>query len=120
MRKLVFLTCLMVLLFSNTAYSGTAPEQGCATLGCFGKVDRLYLHDTGVIKIPPPIGSAGPGPDVVQCTLSENTYFVLKREHPNFKEIYSSLLSAHIAQKDVYLRVVQGSPDCEVHYAVIY
>jgi len=116
MKHLIFGIFLMI---SGHTSAGTAPLQGCdpAFLGCAGKIDRIYLHPSGVIKIPPPIGS-----DItnLNCSLSEGVYLTIKREHPHFKEMYSMLLTAHTLQKDVFLRYVENSSDCEIFYIALY
>lgn len=111
---------LLLLSASSAAFAGVAPFQGCQRLGCIGKIDRIYLHPQGDIKVPPPVGANGSDASAVACSLSEGAYFTLKRGHPHFSEAYSMLLAAHMSQKDVYIRVLENSPDCEVWYTAIY
>jgi hypothetical protein len=117
MRRFLFLA---LVLAACQAQAGDPPFLGCNSVGCIGKIDRIFLHESGDIKIPPPGGSDGSHAQNVQCTLSDGTYFVLKRAHPSFSEIYSAILAAQVAGKLVFLRIEDGSPDCTVRYADIY
>ncbi|MET1257628.1 hypothetical protein [Aliikangiella maris] len=116
-KYLLSIVIFLTSSFSVPVLSGTPPFQGCIELGCIGKIDKIYLHPSGMVKVPPPIGA---DTSKLKCTLSEGVFITLKREHVHFKEMYSILLSAHASGKEVYLRVIVDSPDCEIHYSVIY
>lgn len=118
MKKIVLLFFMLAAPMAGIA--GTAPFQGCQKLGCIGKIDRIYLHPEGTVKVPPPIGSSGSDTSAVGCSLSEGAYFTIKRNHPHFSEMYSMLLAAHMSQRDVYIRILENSADCEVRYTAVY
>ncbi|PKF76454.1 hypothetical protein CW749_26940 [Vibrio sp. vnigr-6D03] len=116
----MFRFIFILLFFPLVAIAGEPPFKGCQKLGCIGKIESIYLHPSGDIKVPPPGISHGSDPRVVSCTMSEGVYFVLKRTNPHFQEMYSMLLTAKAANNDVYLRVEDGSNECQVRYSVIY
>lgn len=114
-----YLVLVLLIAVSDLVFAGTAPIQGCKAenLACAGKIDKIYLHPDGDVKVPPPLGF---NPNEIACTLNGGMYFSIKRTHPHFKEMYSMLLTAHAASKDVYLRYLKDSPECEIWYTVIY
>ncbi|MBB3059893.1 hypothetical protein [Microbulbifer rhizosphaerae] len=119
MKKRMMILLLLIAVPLATI-AGTPPFQGCQRLACVGKIDRIYLHPEGNIKITPPIGANGSDTSVLGCSLSEGVYATIKRSHPHFTEMYSMLLAAHMSGKDVYVRILENSPDCEVWYTSIY
>lgn len=113
-------TLVFFSLLSFFASAGTPPFEGCRSQGCVGVIDNIYLHRDGSIKFPPPGKVVKESTGDLDCKLGEGVYFTLKQSHPHFKNIYSMLLTAHSANKEVFVRIVLGSKDCQVDYAVIY
>lgn len=107
-------------MFSGGVSAGTPPFEGCRETGCVGEIDYIYLHRDGSIKFPPPGKVIREPTGTLNCRLGEGVYFTLKQSHPHFKNIYSMLLTAHSANKEMFVRIITGSKDCQVDYAVIY
>ena len=112
--KAIFI--LFLTLITNISYAGTPPFQGCSGTGCIGKLENIYLNPNGTVQVPP----MGSNSSNLDCNLGDGLYLTLKKEHIHFKEMYSMLLAAHAAQKDIFLRTVINSNDCEIWYSVIY
>lgn len=116
-RALLLVTDALLSFFTS---AGTLPFEGCRSQGCVGVIDNIYLHRDGSIKFPPPGKVLKEPTGDLDCKLGEGVYFTLKQSHPHFKNIYSMLLTAHSANKEVFVRIVLGSKDCQVDYAIIY
>lgn len=112
-----FILCSLLLLAPMLASAESPPFIGCGATGCIGVWGSIYVTASGDVHITKPDG-ANTSP--LQCTLSEGLYFTLKRAHPGFKEIYGLLLTAQATQKNVFLRALESSVDCELVYAVVY
>jgi hypothetical protein len=114
----VLLAAAIVMIGIGTPVSAEPPPFfGCGSTGCLGVFGSIYIEYSGVVRITVPDGV---DKTALQCTLYGNQYVTLRREHAGFKEIYSTILAAQVAQKNVYLRTQSGSPECEVLYAVSY
>ena len=103
----ITLLAVSLLLFSSTVLAAT-----CETNYCVGKVKTIYPSGPhGVVYLK----SEG---DMSQlnCNLKDNKYITLKPTNGMFKEIYSMLLAVQMAQKNVTMRIVENSPDCELIY----
>lgn len=107
---------ILSLVMSSLSFADKPPFLGCNNVGCIGKFGSIYLRDSGDVSIMKPDGINSSG---LTCTL-EGDYFTLKRTHPSFNEIYSSILAAQLAQKTIYLRALPNTPNCEIKYVVIY
>lgn len=120
MKKMEVVLLFVLLAAPMAIIAGDTPFQGCQKLGCIGKIERIYLHPDGAIKVPPPVGSSGSDASVIGCSLSEGTYFTIKRSHPHFTEMYSMLLAAHMSKRDVYIRIEENTAGCNVRYTAVY
>lgn len=98
-----------ILIFSSTYTFASCSPQACVT-----KIKRLYLTGgtSGSILVMPTEVAQG----YVNCTLKEGHYLTLKNDHPLFSEIYSTLLAIKIAEKNVRIRIVEESNNCEISY----
>ena len=105
--KITLLAVSLLLLFSSTVMAAN-----CSTYYCVGKVKTIYPH--GGFKVVY-LESEG---DMSQlnCNLKDNKFITLKPTNGMFKEIYSMLLAAQMAQKNVTMRIIENSPDCELIY----
>lgn len=114
---LYFFLSLGLLSTSGTVTAESPPFIGCNTLGCIGIFGSIYIDSAGDISITTPDNA---DTSALVCTLSGGQYFTLKRTHPAFKEIYSVVLTSQATKKNLFLRAVPNSPDCEISYAVSY
>ena len=106
----------MLLSFSLNANAvcnaNSCTGSGNAVLGF------LYPNATGNVFIQAPAGKEN-----LSCILVEGQYMVLKggeNGHPLFKEIYSTLLAGLASGKQMRIRILTGSPDCEVSYVMLW
>jgi len=75
----------------------------------------VYPNASGSVYL-----QAGEGKENLDCNLVEGHYMVLKSDHPGFDVAYSTILTALISQKHLVVRIVDGSPHCEVAYVRMY
>ena len=108
MRKL----CLFLIV----AWSGTtiAVADQCGTWGCTSTVETLYTNANGYIYVSTPLDETA-----ANCTIYPGGYFVLQPTAQNADKIYSSLLSAYMSNSKIQIRIVEGSPICEIAYVTL-
>lgn len=102
---------VLALQIPMLAIAGT-----CDPAGCTGKVKNLYPHGGtghGYIEMDADNKSA------LNCTLFQGAFIVLKESNKRHAEIYSMLLTASVMGKDVRVRVIEGTPDCELIYTML-
>ncbi|WP_062269276.1 hypothetical protein [Endozoicomonas arenosclerae] len=107
--KKIILFCLITLpLLSKAA---------CNDKLCTSKIERLYITSAfgGSVLIKPADQASG----ILNCKLMENVYITLKKDHPVFEEIYSTLLSAKVADMLVKLRIDEASEGCNLRYVML-
>ncbi|NAW63878.1 hypothetical protein [Photobacterium halotolerans] len=108
MRYLV----LTFLLFSSTSWAG------CNNIACYGVgkdvLTRTYLASSGNIYIGAPVGKEN-----LKCDLYSGEYMTLKMNHLLSREIYSTILTGIAAQKQLQIRIVENSPECEIDYVTM-
>ncbi|MCW8876193.1 MAG: hypothetical protein OQK51_03965 [Kangiellaceae bacterium] len=101
----------IVLVLVGILLSASASAFECQPYGCVSTISDLYTNANGYIYVATPDDETK-----ANCTVYPGNYFVLKPESQNADKIYSSLLAAYVSQKKVQLRVVEGSPVCELAY----
>lgn len=100
----------LVLLIPGIAVAGT-----CTSIYCDGKITTLYPNGSnGIVYI-----IMDGNMSTLDCTLSQGSYIVLKKTNQLHSEIYSMLLSSVMAQRDIRVRILQGSADCELSYTML-
>ena len=103
---------ILAFLVTSLFFVATPVTAGtCDSNLCVAKVKKLYPHENGNIYI-----QADGDMSSLDCTLNQGVFMVLEKTHSLHSEIYSMLLSAHIAQKDVTMRISNGSANCKVVY----
>ncbi|CCN49928.1 exported hypothetical protein [Vibrio nigripulchritudo MADA3029] len=104
---------ILSTLFSFNVFSA------CSKIGCIGAgkdvLISVYPNSSGNIYL-----QAGVGREQLDCKLVEGHYMVLKATHPAFESVYSTVLTALASQKKLMVRIVNGSPNCEVSYVRMY
>ncbi len=105
-----FLSILVLLSISHFS------SADCTTDRCTTTVDRVYPTGTinGGVYIIPAGSLAGIG-----CTPLGGIYFTMPKSHTVFDETYSLLLTALVTQKEVTIRIIEGTDSCEVAYVYI-
>jgi hypothetical protein len=89
----------------------------CNAIICRAPISNLYLNGDAVLV---QLGITESQKSTINCTLVSNLYFVLRDSNARFKEIYAALLSAQARGTDVSLRIVEGSADCQVVWAMAW
>lgn len=88
----------------------------CSGVGCSDvKIDTLYVSENSYMYI----ATNGVETNLTNCVPSDPIYIRLLTSHPNFDRIYSILLTAVTADKEVTLRMKDttgNSGECEVAY----
>jgi hypothetical protein len=108
MKKLIF--GLAFLMVSTTTYAADV----CASWGCKAEVSDIYTNADGAIYIGTPLDEK-----LANCTPVSGVYFTLNPDSGNAKEMYASILAAHMANKKIMLRVKEGHPACELAYVTL-
>ena len=107
------------VLLSALVLSGmvVGANAGCAATGCTGKITKLYMTNTGTLYVGTDGDekalncAGGPGNGGVS-----GVYMSLKEGDVGKNSMYSLLLTAKTTNKDVTIRIQDGSPDCRVLY----
>ena len=103
MKNIILL--ILIINISWTAVAGT-----CSTILCDAKIDILYVHENTNIYVQPAADTS-----TLNCTLSQSS-MVLEKSNTMQQEMYSLLLSAKLADKEVRLRIEESSNICRIMY----
>lgn len=106
--KKQFMILLSCVVFTTTSYAN------CDAIGCTSTIKRVY--PTALSKGVVYLELNTKVPSTLRCTLAENRFFALKKNHPLFKETYALALTSYLAQKVVRIRIRENTNDCEVLY----
>jgi hypothetical protein len=109
------------LLLISTFLSFNA-FSACSTIMCTGVGSDVLVSVFPSAKVDGYIylQAAGSDRENLDCDLVEGHYMVLKKEHPVFEAAYSTILTALATNKTLAVRIVTGSPICEVGYVRMY
>lgn len=92
--------------------SASMAWAACGTKGCAGMIERIYMPNTDYIYI-----GTDEDETILNCVAVSGVYMTLNRSHRNFSEIYSAMLAAQHAGKEMYFRISEGSSNCSISYA---
>lgn len=105
----------VLIVLVSTMLAAPLGYAGCVDRSCMGigieVVKSVYPSSTGDIYLEAPDDKT-----TLNCTLKEGQYMVLQSDHPLFREIYSTVLSALTSNKRLQVRIVEGSDNCQVSY----
>ncbi|WP_395377521.1 hypothetical protein [Marinicella sp. W31] len=104
MKKITVLILMTTVVF-NTAMAGV-----CGVNSCNGKTNLLYVNPNTKIYV-----KVDADTSPLNCTLVNGSMTLLKT-NPMQSEIYSMLLSANLADREVKLRIKDNSGICELLY----
>ena len=107
MKTIIF--TITLLLTSLQVNAGS-----CASWGCKSIVTKLYTTASGPVYI----GTAY-DEKLANCTPVSEVYFTLNMATNNAKEIYASVLAAYSTGKEIGLRVIEGTSNCEISYVTL-
>lgn len=110
MRKLI---CGLVV---GSAGLASPLHAACASLACTDiLITRVITDRTGEIFIQP--SATIPSPLDFGCTADAGIYFGIDMTTANAKELYAHVLSAHLLNRKVTLKVVSGTSGyCYLRY----
>jgi len=114
MKKYLLTT---VMIFGAMTIS---TQAGCAGKGCTNiNITTLYVNKTGTY-----VGTSGREGDVgdyIHCKPLNGKYFLLKKNHPNYEIMHSTLLATQISGKKATVKVEldKNSSLCQVAYITI-
>ena len=101
------------------AVSAPSANADCDGYGCTGKVTRLFVRaERGVISI----ATDGDETDLDNCKPKEGVYIQLNPSRSGSDNVYKLLLSAMLADRDVFIRTRNTSDDegeCELQYVTL-
>lgn len=101
-----FFVVSMLVLATEAAFAGHCDQNLCIS-----KVQKLYPHSNGNIYI-----QAQDDMSSLDCTLNQGLFIVLENGTARESEMYSILLASHMAEKEVTMRIVNGSSNCKLQY----
>jgi len=102
------LALVVALSLATTAFAE------CWSAGCYEVlIEELYPTAEGGVWI-----KTTGDETLANCTANSNVFLRLNAS-PGYKDIYSTLLAAMLAEKRVSLRVVEGSNPCTVSYVTL-
>lgn len=108
MSKMYFL--FLALLLSASYANADCGGKRCSKV----YVDLLYVRAYGDVSI------ATSGTETsLNCTPGSDVYLRLHKSDSSSDFIYSALLAAQMANKKVTIRIVEGSPDCQISYITL-
>ncbi len=86
-------------------------NAACSSKICVGKIERLYTNSAGGLYI------ATDGDETkLGCNAKAGVYITLQPEDANFDRKYALLLTAISLDKQIGLRIVDGSDPCLLSY----
>ena len=103
---------ILIAALISSSFTSFIAAAGCTENGCLSKVDTLYMSGNGNIFI-----GTTDDEKLLDCDAVSDVYITLKPTHKNFEPIYSALLATQLADKEIYLRILNGSDSCELSYA---
>lgn len=103
-----FLALLLLSLTANT-YAGSCNQNYCDA-----KVQTIYPSINGKVYL-----RADADMTPLDCTLAQGNYMVLEASNARHSEMFSILLAAHLANRNVIFRITNGSPICAITYIAI-
>ncbi|MCB1056844.1 MAG: hypothetical protein KDD11_15195, partial [Acidobacteria bacterium] len=96
----------------------------CSAAACSGPaqelIERLVLTAGGSIQIDVADRLTAEQIGTLNCTLYADHHMILPAEHLSFQEIFAALSTAMVTNQEISLRIVDGSPDCEIRYISLY
>ena len=105
-QKVIYFISMLVflVLFSTSAYAY------CTTNACVGEIDRLYMTGGNLY-----ISTVGDETSL-DCNAVSDVYLTIPTSHPGFKNYYAMMLTSISMNKEIGLRIVNGSEGCTLAY----
>ena len=108
MKKLL-ISALALGTMSTSIYAG------CNSNGCYDvTIDRLTITDAGKIVV----GTSG-NESALACTSPAGVYMTMDNSTVGKNAIFSLLLTARTTKSKISLRIINGSPSCNIAYAFV-
>ena len=108
--RLMWCVAFVLLLLSNAPAFADCSANACGTV----HVERLYVNAEGLIYV------ATSGTETsLSCTPVSGKYLTLVTTATNADEVFSTLLAAQLADKQVTIRIVTSSSNCSIAYITL-
>ncbi|WP_020413341.1 hypothetical protein [Microbulbifer variabilis] len=108
MKKIFYM-----LVMTSIANLANADCSGTSCVGVY--VDRLYVTSHGIVHV----GTNG-DEKLLDCDAESGVYATLDlNNYTGADAIFSTLLSAQMADKKVQIRITEGSAGCSVQYVTL-
>jgi hypothetical protein len=106
-----FRFCSTGIAFLLTLFSSAVSAQ-CYSHGCSGYVDEVYIEAYGGLWL-----QTSSDEQLLNCTVVNSGVFLyLLGNAEKFKEVYVLLLLAQATDKQVFVRIQEGSSPCRIDY----
>ena len=100
-----------LLMLAGLLIAGAAYAE-CSTQGCSDVyVNELYMTHTAGFYI-----QTSGTETLAGCTPDSGVFLYVPGALPRMKELYATLLAAQLAEKKVFIRILEGSNPCTVEY----
>lgn len=118
--RLSFAVALLVASLWSTVPAEATTRAVCGSVSCTDRIARLYVTDNaGASRVYFSIADRQLVNANLNCNLVNGYYFTLEESHPAFDEIYDLIVKTKFEGTRILIRVVAGSPICEVDYVFL-
>ena len=109
--KKIIITILAALLAGSSVNAQSASGT-CSAIGCTALVKNMIAFGTGTVEVFMDADQSS-----LNCTLQSDGSMILYSTDAGVDRIYSTLLSAQLTDKKVFVRIIDGSAPCHINYA---
>ena len=113
MKNIIMGIYAFTLIFISTS---SYADTHCDNNSCTGKIKRVYPTNNGDVYFE--LHDISSAASALSCSLVENIYFKLEKNHDNKREIYSIAVSAAFKEFDIRFRL-NDTGDCGVSYVML-
>lgn len=100
--------------FILVTLSGAASAE-CSSYGCSGYVDEVYIEAESGLWL-----QTSGNEQLANCAADSGVFLRLDGNAAKFKEVYALLLLAQTTDKQVFVRIQEGSSPCKIVYVRLF
>jgi hypothetical protein len=108
-RRVGFIPALVGAV--GAIFAGGVATAECSSYGCIGYVDEVYIEANGGVWL-----QTSGNELLANCTADSGVFLHLPGDSAKFKEVYAMLLSAQLTNRQVFVRIQEGSNPCRIIY----